>query len=155
AGRATFATAALGVGSHTITAVYGGDSTSAKSTSNPVVETIVTGPRVTSVHRFGFHTRPTTLILSFSQPLDPAQAQDVQNYRIRGPLGRRIRIASATYDLRAGTVTLAPARRLDLHRRYKLTVSGTTTGGLTGIAGQPLDGAGDGGVGSDFRTSLT
>ena len=40
------------------------------------------GPSVTSVHRFGFHARPTLLVLTFSQPLNPGRAQDPDNYQI-------------------------------------------------------------------------
>src|SRR5207245_9743719 len=38
-GQATFTISTLAVGSHTITAVYGGDNNSASSTSSPLIET--------------------------------------------------------------------------------------------------------------------
>ncbi|MDH6122799.1 streptogramin lyase, partial [Kitasatospora sp. GAS204B] len=41
-GQATFATSALAVGSHSITAIYGGDTNSAASTSTPLTQTVNT-----------------------------------------------------------------------------------------------------------------
>ena len=41
-----------------------------------------TAPTVVSLQRFGFHEQPTSLVLAFSEPLDPARAQDLGNYRL-------------------------------------------------------------------------
>ena len=38
-------------------------------------------PTVTSVSRFGFHMHPTSVVLTFSAALDPARAEDVNNYQ--------------------------------------------------------------------------
>jgi len=161
AGLATFSTAALAPGSHTIAASYGGDARFAPSSSPPIVETIVAvpvdteGPRVLGLRRFGFHFQPTVLVLAFDRPLNPADAQDVANYRIVGPRGLLVPVASAVYDPTARTVTLHPSGRLNLHWVYHLTVRGTPPGGVRGLNGNLLDGAGTGRAGSDYVTSVT
>ena len=81
------------------------------------------------LRRFGFHAQPTLFVLTFSGPLDPAQARNTSNYDLRyaGPgrlSGTRIAIASATYDPIMHTVTLAPYVLLPLRRPYELTVTG-------------------------------
>ena len=98
---------------------------------------------------------PTTVVLTFNQALDATTAQDPQDYRIIGPAGRTIRVKRAKYDPAANTVTLHPARRIDIHYRYKLIVDGTAPGGLTNTQGQLLDGTDSGEPGSDYSTSLT
>ena len=71
-------------------------------------------PTVTGLRREGFHRLPTFVILTFSQDMDRAVAQDVGNYRITGPMGgkgrgaRAIPIRTASYDAMTRTVTLAP-----------------------------------------------
>ena len=109
----------------------------------------VDGPVLTGLQRFGIHAQPTVLVLSFSGPLDPARAQDVNNYRITGPGSDPIAIDTATYDPATRTVTLLPRRRLDVHKRYRLTVVGTGPLGLANPAGLRLDGAGPGRPGTD------
>ena len=98
---------------------------------------------------------PTTVVLTFNQALDATTAQDPQDYRIIGPAGRTIRVKEAVYDPAANTVTLHPARRIDIHYRYKLIVDGTAPGGLTNTQGQLLDGTDSGEPGSDYSASLT
>ena len=109
-----------------------------------------------TIGRLGYHAQPTTLVLSFGSPLDPARALDVRNYRVvslGGPgrggsrVGHVIGILSAVYDPVALTVTLRPAERLDVHNAYRLTVKGTGPTGLAGATGLPL--------GLDFAGSIT
>ena len=161
-GQATLTVASLGVGRHTITAVYGGDATFAASSST--VATVVInptsadGPRVTGLVRYGFHAQPTIFVLSFNGPLDPARAEDVLNYTLVGPLGglgrggSPIAIGQVIYDAAADTVTLLPVRGLNVHYRYTLTINGTGPLGVEGPTGIPLDGAGTGRPGSDYTT---
>ncbi len=113
------------------------------------------GPLVFSLQRYGYHWMPTTVALTFNQALDATTAQDPQDYRIIGPAGRTIRVKEAVYDPAANTVTLHPARRIDIHYRYKLIVDGTAPGGLTNTQGQLLDGTDSGEPGSDYSASLT
>jgi hypothetical protein len=113
------------------------------------------GPRVTRLERFGYHWMPTTLVLTFSQALDPTSAQDPNDYRIVGPAGRTIRVKEAVYSPVARTVTLYPTQRINIHYTYELIVDGTAPGGLTNTEGTLLDGADSGKPGSDYRAPLT
>ena len=112
-------------------------------------------PSVTSLQRFGYHAQPTTFVLTFSAALDPARAQDPNNYTLRpigpnGNVGKRIRIVSADYSAAAQTVTLHPATRVYLFAHYKLVVNGTAPLGLSSSTGVLLDGLGTGVPGSDY-----
>jgi len=108
------------------------------------------GPRITSVARFGIHSNPTSLVLTFNAPLDPLTAQNPSNYRLLGPGFQLIAIVSASYNAASHQVTLATASRLNVHRNYLLTVVGTGPHGVLGIYGDPLNGTGSAQSGSDF-----
>jgi hypothetical protein len=112
-------------------------------------------PIVTLLQRFGFHAQPTGFVLTFSSALDPARAQDVQNYTLvpidsRGHTGRKIPIVSAVFDPLRLTVTLHPVRRVYLFGHYKLVVNGKAPSGLASPSGTLLDGQGNGKPGSDY-----
>jgi len=113
------------------------------------------GPHVTQLQRYGYHSMPTTLVLTFDQALDPTTAQDAKDYRIIGRRGRVVRVKSAVYDPTTLSVTLKPRQRLDIHNRYELIVDGSASGGVTNTRGQLLDGEKDGQPGSDYRASIT
>jgi uncharacterized repeat protein (TIGR01451 family) len=115
-------------------------------------------PTVTGLVRTGIHWQPTTLFVSFSGPLDPTSAGDVSNYRVVGPGcdGRfgtrddvRIGLLAASYDSASRTVTLHPARRLNFHHRFQITVAGAVPKGVMGLGGQFLDGGHNGHPGRD------
>jgi hypothetical protein len=112
--------------------------------ANTSVRLTVTGddapPHVRKVQRFGYHAMPTTLVLTFTGPLDPATAQDAKGYKLVGLHGNRIAIKRATYDAAAMTVTLRPEHRISIHHRYTLIVKGGGPGGLTDAQGQFLAG---------------
>jgi len=119
-------------------------------------------PQVTSLTRYGFHARPTVLVLSFNTALTPAAAGNVANYTIFGPLTgagsrhpRAIAINSAVYDPATNTVTLRPRTRLNVHQTYRLTVHGTGTGALTSTSGVLLDGERTGQPGSNYSATVT
>ena len=118
------------------------------------VTTDAPSPTVTGLQRFGYHAQPTELVLTFSTALDASTAEDVANYQLNLIVGRRIgraiAIASATYDAASLAVSLRPARRLSLFARYRLVVNGSTPTGVAGVAGQLLDGRGDGTPGTDY-----
>jgi hypothetical protein len=114
----------------------------------------VAAPTVQNLQRFGFHAQPTKFVLTFSTALDPATAQDVANYRLNPVfghgIGRAIRITAAIYDPTTHTVTLQPARRLNVFGRYHLVVNGSTPSGVAGATGLLLDGRGNGVPGTDY-----
>jgi hypothetical protein len=160
---ATFVTALLSVGIHQVTATYSGDERFKSSASTVIVQMVNavdpppaagSGPMVMSLARYGFHMKPTRLVLTFDQALDPTSAHDVRNYRLVGPGGRSIAIGSAVYDVAARTVTLRPMKLMSLQVRYTLTINGTSPAGLRGTSGQLLDGARTGRPGSDHKTAV-
>ena len=162
-GVATFAISTLAVGSHSIAAVYSGDADFA-TTIGVITETVnaptpppatSTGPRLTGVQRFGFHAMPTTVVLTFDQPLDPGSAEDVRNYVILDPSGHRIRINRAVLDPTRLTVTLHPAQRISIHHPYQLIVNGAGPGAVSNMSGQPLDSVDAGQPGSSDHVVLT
>jgi IPT/TIG domain len=119
---------------------------------------------VVSLKRYGYHMHPTYLVLTFNSALDPARAEDVNNYQIvtlggRGRNGNLVghvtRVRAAVYNPANLTVTLYPIQRLDFHNVYRLTVDGGTPKGLMGASNVPLDSQGDGAPGRDEVMSLT
>jgi hypothetical protein len=135
----------------TVTTVNGSSSTTAAD----VFTYSTDGPRVANVQRFGVHTQPTLIVISFDSTLDPIPARNVNNYVIVGPGKRRIKVRSANYRSADHTVTLALAQRLSLRKTYMLTINGTASSGLKNPAGLFLDGQGNGQPGSDSVTWIT
>ncbi len=113
------------------------------------------GPRIKEVKRYGYHQTPTTVVLTFTQALDPSAAEDVHNYRIVGPGGQHIRVRRAVYDPARLTVTLHPAERLSIHHPYKLTVVGAGSVGVANAQHVALDSSAAGNPGTDDRITLT
>src|SRR5207248_2316754 len=100
-----------------------------------VVGPRVLGARVVSSRR----TRPT-IVVAFSEPLDPARATDPANFELRpAQPGRRRRlgIAAAAYDPTTNTVTLTPSRRV-LPTRVRLVLDGDRPRAVTDLSGNPL-----------------
>ena len=121
-GISTLHLGVMSPGSHSFSAVYVGDGT--VSASRTTVTVLPDSPEVVGLSRFGFHAFPTELALTFSGPLDPISAQDLNNYQIVDSLGRRVSIACAVYDPATQTVMLSPSARLNIHRTYALTIYG-------------------------------
>jgi Bacterial Ig-like domain (group 3) len=167
--QAVFSTTKLAAGTHTITVTYSGDSNFASSSSSSTAQVIdpptpsatlptpvsVDGPAVASVLRYGYHMKPTVLVLTFDQALDAVSAENGKNYRIIGPDGKRIGVKSVVYDPATRAVTLRPKTRISIHHTYKLIVDGSTPHGVINTAGLLLDGADAGHADGDYRTSLT
>jgi hypothetical protein len=108
-------------------------------------------PTIVGLRRLRSQRPATTLVLTFSEPMDAARAQKRANYRLVWDgsdhrLGtsddRAIRIRWARYDAASHSVELRPIQRLARQRAYWLTVVGTPPGGLTSAAGVFLNGAG-------------
>lgn len=124
-----------------------------KTTQGPPVS-------VVDLRRYGFHQRPTSLILTFSGDLDPATAEDLANYQLIAA-GRdrrfgtaddqKVPLGTADYDPATRTVTLTPQRRfLRVFENYYLVVSTAPPNGLKDLSGNPIDGNGDGQAGGDY-----
>ena len=158
---ATLTLNSLAKGSHLVSAAYGGSAAFGASASD-MASVLVTapavaadGPLVTSLQRFGFHSQPTVLVLTFSEALDPTAAGNAANYRIlllgpHGKSGHSIAVTRVAYDSAAQTVTLRPSHALNVHKRFELIVSGTSAHPITDLALHALDGATTGKAGSDY-----
>ena len=129
---------------------------SKSSAVNVVIAKNLPGPTVALLERYGYHAQATTLVLTFNEPLDPARAQNLGNYRIvplgrwRRHHGRPIAVRAAVYDAASQTVTLWPATRLNIHRSYQLTVNGVASEGLTGTTAARLGAVVPGGPGVNY-----
>jgi hypothetical protein len=124
-------------------------------TPAPTLTVGIDGPHFVGVQRFGIHPMLTTVVLTFDMPLGGGAARNVRNYRITDTRGARISVRSAVYDVEAHTVTLRTARRISIHRPYKLVIRGTGPDGLSDGASRLLDGQATGRPGSDYSTTLT
>jgi hypothetical protein len=134
-------------GTYTILISLFTDNVLVSTTSGQIAVTgVATPPTVTSVQRLGYHHQPTRIVVQFSQPLDPASAQNVANYNLVTLIhgGRRISspfaFRSAVYDPTSNSVTLYPTRQLALRRSYRLTVNGTEPEGVRNSSGVLLNG---------------
>jgi hypothetical protein len=123
---------------------------------------IATPPKVLRLQRFGTSPRATRIVLSFDEPMNPVSAELTSNYIFRrvvqgrplnGPR-QRIQVTSAVYDPAKRTVTLRPARPLNLRQVYQITVNGMAPSGLTNVSGVSLDGRGNGLPGSNLVMSF-
>ena len=98
---------------------------------------------------------PTTVVLTFSQALDPSAAEDVHDYRIVSPDGRHVKVRRAVYDAADHSVTLHLAERLSVHHPYYLTVVGTGSQGISNPQRELLDSQQAGQPGRDDHIKLT
>jgi hypothetical protein len=110
----------------------------------PVPPTVVSGQRV------GVHSQPTSLVITFSQPMDVRSVQDVNNYILLGQRSGRDPIVSATYDAATHSVTLHPKKRLRLFFNYYLQIKAQGTHPVRSAEGVALDGDYGGFAGIDF-----
>jgi Bacterial Ig-like domain (group 3) len=158
---ATITLSSLANGNHVVTASYVGMETFTSSTSEQVAFVVTRsvvspdGPLVMNLRRFGFHSQPTVVVLTFSERLDPTSAGNAARYKIvpigpRGKFGHSIAIAGLAYSPTALTVTLHPAHRLNIHKRFELIADGTSAHPIADLALYALDGGTTGKSGSDF-----
>jgi hypothetical protein len=143
-----------GPGQATVTVLVKSLSTGQSTTLTATITANLDGPRITSVKRFGIYMMPTTIVLTFDEPLAPWLAENAHEYRLVDSQGHVIRIKSAVYDPSTLTVTLYLERRINFHHKYKLTVLGAAPGGLANPQGLLLDGKNTGWPGSNYTTRL-
>ena len=80
------------------------------------------------------------MVLSFVGTVDPARANLAANYFVTTANGQHIRIVSATFNPATNSVTLIPARNLNVHFRYDLSVALPCTTGNGGTVVVPFGG---------------
>ena len=127
--------------------------------------TLLAAPVVTGERLLGSPDAITGVVLTFSEPMDPATVQDPRNYRVRLGVTRRVdvwdgfdeewervefrkterfRVTSAVYDGAARSVTLTPDEPIPGLRRgreMRLTVSVRGAGGGRAASAGPVRGA--------------
>ena len=111
-------------------------------------------PTVVAGQRIGVHMQPESIVVTFSDAMDPESAQNVHNYVLKGPRGGVVAFVSATYDPVAHTVTLKPKKHVDFHVYYTLTINGAGVSALTSSTGLTLDGMRTGDPGNNYVGKL-
>lgn len=115
------------------------------------VDPDLTPPQVSNLGWSGSAQAITSLTLQFTAPLDPAYATDAADYHlVRLVGGQTIPIASISYDPTDFAVTIVPGAPLPSGRYYQVQVVGTGSDAIRDLAGNLLDGAGDGTAGTSY-----
>jgi hypothetical protein len=115
--------------------------------------TAAPAPQVAALRRYGIHWQPTRIVVTFTEPMNATSVESLANYAI--VTGQRfhrkiVHIVAAQYDAMAQSVTLTPARRLNVHFRRTLEINAHGPTGASSGAGVFLDGAGNGTPGTDY-----
>jgi hypothetical protein len=106
--------------------------TSGSGNISVVYNYVPMSPSVTQIVRYGLHHQPTTLLVTFSGPLNAVDASTPANYYIvaanhagsfTGPGTRIIPIVRATYNPATNQVALVPAHSLNVHYQFQLHVN--------------------------------
>ena len=115
-----------------------------------------TPPEVRSLSWTGSSWSITSLNVSFTAPLDQTYAMNPVNYQLLAPgLGNlNIALTPQSYNGWNDSVTLVPAFPLPSGQYYQIQLVGTGPSAIRDIAGNSLDGAGDGQAGSNYRASF-
>ena len=116
-------------------------------------------PQVTSVQQVNL-SRRTSLLVSFSEPLNPRSATNLATYtlipmqtgRHQPPLPR---VIAAATDASARMVTLTLSRKIKPGQLYQLQVNGGLLNGLTSQSGTLLAGAGNGKAGTNYAIVIS
>jgi hypothetical protein len=128
-------------GTYQWAAVYSGDPNNGTAhDQGGTSEQVKVCPVVVNVQRFGVHHQPTQVVVSFDGPLNPANAQNINNYHIYtlgpdGKFSRPVRIKSAVYNAANHTVTLTTVHHYNVHHFAEITVTNPCPGcpNFTGI----------------------
>ena len=137
------------------------------------------GPQLVGAQLFGSNRDVTRVVLTFNESLDPATAQDVRAFQVLKKIHRedddddsggffevpfvpdeeggtstdivRIKFDLAVYDDATKTVTLTPANPFRADKRFRqLRVAGKGERAVKDLAGNRLDGDGDGKAGDNL-----
>jgi uncharacterized repeat protein (TIGR01451 family) len=110
-----------------------------------------TPPQVSSLTWTGSPGAITSLTLHFTAPLDQTYANDAADYRlVKSVGGGAIPIASIGYDPAYFAVTIVPQAPIPSGQFSRIQLVGSGPSALRDIAGNLLDGVGNGVPGSDY-----
>ena len=124
-----------------------------------------TPPQITGLMWSGSAKSITSIVVSFSEPIQAAGALNSASYSLvdLGTSGlasppsaqtRAIAFSPPTYNSTTESVTLVPTAPLSAGHFYRITVSGSGSSPLLDLAGNPLAGAGAGIAGSNYVALL-
>src|SRR5688572_24693682 len=133
-----------------------------------------TGPMLVKEQLVGSDPRNVeAIVLTFNEPLDEVSAEDLEHYRIGVNTDRKqnydddvedpnshgnglLRFESAVYDPAALTVTLTPVKPFNITRQFRtIRVLGRENKTVRDVAGNRIDGNGDGRAGGDQIEKFT
>jgi titin len=127
------------------------------------------GPTVQNIQLLGSSRGATGILITFSEPLDAASAQNLLNYGYSVHTAGRdhrfgtrddliVGLISAVYDAATESVTLTLAKPMHPGVPFQLSINPTTGfvggGGVSDTYGTPLDAAGNGVPGGTYQTVL-
>jgi uncharacterized repeat protein (TIGR01451 family) len=124
---------------------------------------LLVGPTVTALKLSGYVNSITSIELDFSDVLNPTTANNPLNYTLTAfggpakgalPQGTNVPVASATYNIATGSVTLVPAQALPANELFLVDVNGSRPGAVTDLAGNPLNSVFGVTPGSDYLLSV-
>jgi uncharacterized repeat protein (TIGR01451 family) len=119
------------------------------------VDPNVTPPVVSLVSLSGSAKSISSVSLKFDSPLDPSYAVNPANYRLIGlASGQGIGIGAVTYNPATFTVVIVPGAALAANQFYQIQVVGAGPTAVRDVAGNLLDGNGNGSPGSNFVASF-
>jgi hypothetical protein len=98
-------------------------STPSPTSTPPPTPTPNSYPTTGKIGRIGVHHQRTLLILPFQGAVNPVLAGTRGDYFVTTATGEKIRIVLADYNPATNSVTLSPARRLNVHDRFTLTAT--------------------------------
>ncbi len=107
-------------------------------------------PTIVSGLRVGRPMQPATIVITYSAEMNPGSVQDVNSYILKGPGGRTVAIASATYNPATNAVTLRTRRRLSFQTYYRLEILGQGPLAVRNTQGVALDGMRTGTAGDNY-----
>jgi acrosin len=151
-------------GAMRLSACVQSDQRNGSSASMASMWVVVDGPTVERLTLSERGSQLTSIVMTFSGPLDPTKARDLRNYRLvaLGPdhrFGTRddrvVRLRSALYNSSYRSVTLIPRRRLPRALPLELTADGPGAPGLPDEAGNLLDGDNDGHPGGPYAALIS
>jgi len=141
--------ASLNAGTHTVTAIYSGDSLHDSLTTTL---TVISPPLVTLtsvVEKPNKKHQVTEVFVTFSGAVNMAEADSIKTYRLATP-GKKglytaknagiIKLKSAVYNGSSDTVALTPKKPFALTKPVQLLVYGTGASGLQDAEGRLIDG---------------
>ena len=114
-----------------------------------------TPPQVSLLSMSGSSKAISGVSIKFDAPLNPADAVNPANYQLIDlAKGQTVAISSLTYNPATFTVAIVPAGPLAANQYYQLTVLGTGPTAVRDVAGNILDGNGNGSPGSNYVASF-